>query len=188
MKPATLTPEIIVRASNVSMEAHVGQKRKYTGEPYWVHCLAVATQVEAWKGTDAMIAAAYLHDTLEDTDMSESRLHYLFGAEVANLVIELTDSFTPEECPDLNRAQRKRLEAQRYASRVSLEARVIKLADIADNTATIEQHDKSGFAQIYLAEKAHLVSLIGGSLNQWLALVESGAGGSTAAAALPATR
>jgi (p)ppGpp synthase/HD superfamily hydrolase len=160
-----MTPSILVKAMNVSMEAHSGQVRKYTGEPYWNHCRAVAEQVAAWEGTLAMQCAAYLHDTLEDTDMSELRLKALFGYEVLNLVVELTDQYTPAMYPGHNRAARKLMEAARLGT-CSLEARVIKLADIADNTKSIVAHDP-GFATTYLAEKARLLSVIGDSRNQW---------------------
>lgn len=160
-----MAPEIVALASNVAMSAHAGQKRKYTGAPYWTHCLAVATQVELWGGTPEMVAAAYLHDTIEDTDVTEARLYKIFGPVVTGLVVELTDEFTKEKYPLMNRAQRKEAEADRIG-RLSLEARVIKLADMQDNTSTIELHDP-GFAKVYLAEKARVYSLIGNSLNEW---------------------
>jgi (p)ppGpp synthase/HD superfamily hydrolase len=160
-----MTPRIIVLASNVSMAAHWHQTRKYTGEPYWNHVRNVAIQVEAWGGTPEMIAAAYLHDVLEDTDETAERLLAIFGPVVVGYVEELTDHFTKERYPDMNRAERKDAEARRLAT-ASLEARVIKLADMADNTASIEAHDP-GFAKTYLREKAFLESLIGGALNEW---------------------
>jgi (p)ppGpp synthase/HD superfamily hydrolase len=160
-----MTPKIIVLASNVAMAAHWHQQRKYTGEPYFTHCLAVATQVEAWGGTPEMIAAAYLHDVLEDTDETAERLLAIFGPVVIGYVQELTDHFTKERYPSFNRAERKDAEARRLAT-ASLEARVIKLADMADNTASIEKHDP-GFAKTYLREKAFLHSLIGGALDEW---------------------
>lgn len=160
-----MTPLLVSRASNFAMERHAGQVRKYTGAPYWTHCLAVATQVELWGGTPEMIAAAYLHDTIEDTETSDDEIRQLFGDVVASLVVELTDEYTPGRYPDMNREARKAAEAVRIAT-ISLEARVIKLADMADNTATIEQHDP-GFARVYLREKARVYSLIGNSLNEW---------------------
>jgi (p)ppGpp synthase/HD superfamily hydrolase len=160
-----MTPKIIVLASNVAMAAHWHQTRKYTGEPYFNHVLAVATQVEAWGGTPEMIAAAYLHDVLEDTDETAERLLAIFGPVVVGYVQELTDKFTKARYPKLNRAERKVAEARRLAT-ASLEARVIKLADMADNTASIEKHDP-GFAKTYLREKAFLLSLIGGAFDEW---------------------
>jgi (p)ppGpp synthase/HD superfamily hydrolase len=161
----TLTPRIVAVASNVAMEAHHKQVRKYTGEPYWTHCLAVARQVEEWGGTPEMIAAAYLHDVLEDTDYPLTRLYEVFGSPVVNIVRELTDEYTKERYPTLNRAERKDAEARRLG-RISLEARVVKLADINDNTSSIVAHDPN-FARTYLREKAFVLAMIGDPLTEW---------------------
>jgi (p)ppGpp synthase/HD superfamily hydrolase len=160
-----MTPRIVALASNVAMEAHHKQVRKYTGAPYWTHCLAVATQVELWGGTPEMIAAAYLHDVLEDTDYPLTRLYEVFGSPVVNLVRELTDEFTKDRYPAMNRAERKDAEARRLG-RVSLEARVIKLADINDNTSSIVAHDPN-FAKVYLREKAFVLAMIGDPLTEF---------------------
>src|SRR5690554_7582422 len=58
----------------------VGQRRKYTGEPYWMHTAAVAEAVKESGGTPEMVAAAHLHDTVEDrseehTSELQSRPH-----------------------------------------------------------------------------------------------------------------
>ena len=50
--------------------AAIGQKRKYSGDDYIVHPARVASIVTRHGGTDEMIAAAWLHDTVEDTDVS----------------------------------------------------------------------------------------------------------------------
>lgn len=155
----------VARAMNVSMEAHRGQTRKYTGEPYWLHCLAVYDQVTAWGGTEAMRCAALLHDTLEDTDLPKERLLRVFGTEVFELVLELTDEFTHEKYPRLNRAERKRLEAERIA-RTSVEARVIKLADINNNTESITEHDRD-FTKVFVPEKNRLLALMGNPLAEF---------------------
>lgn len=160
-----LTPRKIALAMNVSMEAHAGQVRKYTGDPYWLHCLAVYDQVKAWGGTEDMLCAALLHDTLEDTTVGEYRLWKAFGGDVLELVIELTDEFTSAAYPGMNRAERKRREARRLG-KCSVEARVIKLADMADNTSSIVAHDP-GFAKTYLAEKAYVLTLLGDPLTEW---------------------
>lgn len=169
-----MTPHAVAIAMNMSMEAHHGQKRKYTGDPYWLHCLAVYDQVKEWGGTEAMLCAALLHDTLEDTDVSEARIYRAFGQTVLDLVLELTDEFTSEAYPAMNREARKRAEAIRISG-ISLEARVIKLADMADNTKSIVAHDP-GFARVYLAEKARVLDLIGNSLDEWRTRNEAHAG------------
>mgnify|MGYP001824179600 CR=1 FL=1 len=149
---------MVARARYFASKKHAGQQRKYTGEPYIVHPIAVADRVRANGGNANMVAAALLHDVLEDTDATVAEIEGMTNKEVAMLVVELTDQYTKEFYPELNRATRKGLEARRLA-KVSDEAKAIKLADMADNTATIVEHDPA-FAKVYLREKAELLELM----------------------------
>lgn len=150
---------MVARARYFAAKAHAGQKRKYTGEPYIVHPIAVSDRVRMAGGTADMVAAALLHDVLEDTDATVDEVEAITNREVAMLVLELTDQYTKDFYPELNRKTRKRLEAKRLAE-VSMPAKLIKLADMADNTATITQHDPA-FAKVYLQEKAELLEWMG---------------------------
>jgi (p)ppGpp synthase/HD superfamily hydrolase len=131
----------------IAARAHDGQLRKYTGEHYILHPIAVAELVADKGGSLEMQAAALLHDVLEDTLVTHAelrtKLHQLDSdrAEaVLALVVELTDVYTKESFPELNRKQRKELEAQRLA-KCSSEARAIKRADMQDNTSSILARD-----------------------------------------------
>lgn len=146
----------LAKADRFAAMAHTGQVRKYTGDPYIVHPRAVAAKVAERGGTVDMIAAALLHDVLEDTPIDYDTLKEGFGQEVAYLVWELTDEYTTEAFPQLNRAVRKAMEATRL-SKVSDAAKEIKLCDLMDNTSTIVEHDPHGFAPVYLREKAALL-------------------------------
>lgn len=139
--------------------AHIGQVRKYTGEPYVEHTIAVAVAVAEAGGTAPMVHAAILHDVLEDTDISYKELLFVFGPEVANLVNELTDLYTTQRYPDWNRAIRKGLEAERLG-KASDEAKAIKRADIANNWGSILEHDPK-FAKVYLKEKEAMLKAMG---------------------------
>jgi (p)ppGpp synthase/HD superfamily hydrolase len=136
---------------------HKDQLRKYTNEPYIVHPIAVADLVRTINARDEMVAAALLHDVLEDTDATPDELRALFGDEVTNLVIDLTDVFVDTELHG-NRKIRKAKEAERLAG-VSADAQTIKVADMIDNTKTIVAHDP-GFARVYLREKAALFKVL----------------------------
>ena len=136
-------------------EAHTGQKRKYTGDDYIVHPMAVAELVRKHGGSKVQVAAALLHDTVEDTSVTNADVKELFGGEVANLVHWLTDTSRPS---DGNRAIRKGIDADRLAS-APAEAQFVKVADLVDNTTTIVVHDKS-FAKVYLKEKNHLLKIM----------------------------
>jgi guanosine-3',5'-bis(diphosphate) 3'-pyrophosphohydrolase len=81
--------ELVQRAYRVAEEAHREQKRN-SGEPYINHCLAVATILANLRVPPEVIAAALLHDTVEDTDVTLDDLRRDFGEVVANLVDGVT--------------------------------------------------------------------------------------------------
>jgi (p)ppGpp synthase/HD superfamily hydrolase len=144
-----MTNSELARIFATAAHGAVGQVRKYTFEPYITHPTEVAMIVEQTPGaTDNMIAAAFLHDTLEDTKVKFTDLVGIFGAEVAGLVVWLTDVSKPS---DGNRATRKALDCAHIAEAPS-EAQTIKVADIISNVTSILAHDED-FARVYLLEK-----------------------------------
>jgi (p)ppGpp synthase/HD superfamily hydrolase len=150
-------PTLEERARAFATAAHerVGQKRKYTGEPYITHPAAVVELVSSVPHDEPMVAAAWLHDTLEDTGVSLEELRAAFGDQVADLVVELTDVSRPE---DGNRAQRKAKDLAHTAT-TSPRAKTIKLADLIDNVRSINERDPA-FAVVYLAEKRALLEVL----------------------------
>jgi guanosine-3',5'-bis(diphosphate) 3'-pyrophosphohydrolase len=140
--------ELVSRALAFAGDAHasVQQIRKYTGEPYINHPVEVMGIVKgAAHYTDVMLAAALLHDTIEDTPVTFEDVLAAFGPEVAAMVLDLTD-----QCHEGNRAARKAAEARRLGT-IPPDAQTVKLADIISNTASIVAHDP-GFAMLYLRE------------------------------------
>ena len=127
--------------------AAIGQKRKYSGDDYIVHPQRVAAIVEKHGGTDEMIAAAWLHDTVEDTDVTPDLITKMFGDDVASIVEGLTDVSLPS---DGNRAKRKSIDRMHSAS-ASTESQFVKCADIIDNSWDIAENDLS-FAKVYKSE------------------------------------
>lgn len=124
---------LIVRAFDFAARKHSDQRRKGAArEPYINHLAEVAELVaRASEGTDPeLIAAAILHDTVEDTATTKAELTELFGVEVANLVGEVTDN------KSLEKEVRKRLQIE-TAPHKSLRAKVIKLADKTSNLRAI---------------------------------------------------
>jgi (p)ppGpp synthase/HD superfamily hydrolase len=150
---------IYSRAIGFARAAHHGQKRKWTGDDYVVHPIAVGFALYLDDEPAEVVMAGILHDVLEDTDKRPIDISLQFGYFVKDLVVELTDVYTTDAYPTCNRAWRKTAEADRLA-RVSASARRIKRADIADNAKTIELHDKGGFASVWLKEKAYLLSVL----------------------------
>jgi (p)ppGpp synthase/HD superfamily hydrolase len=148
---------MIERARVFATAAHaaVGQVRKYTFEPYIVHPAEVVSIVATVAHTDEMLAAAYLHDVVEDTGVTIADIRAEFGEEVADLVSWLTDVSRPE---DGNRAVRKARDREHIAM-APAGAHTVKLADLIANTRSIVAHDPA-FATIYLAEKRLLLEVL----------------------------
>lgn len=133
--------------------AHRGQTRKYHGTPYIQHPVAVANRVGAVDGhTPEMLAAALLHDVVEDCGVQQATIVRLFGETVGTYVHWLTDQTTLAMG---NRKVRKAMTAARLAH-APTEVHTIKLADLLDNTADIAEHDAK-FAPTYLAEVENLL-------------------------------
>jgi (p)ppGpp synthase/HD superfamily hydrolase len=150
--------DIVRKAQVYAMAAHaaVGQRRKYTNEPYIVHPAEVAKIVAGVPGsTPDMVAAAWLHDVVEDTGCTYTDIHMAFGADIAALVGWLTDVSKPE---DGNRAVRKAIDREHTAA-APAEAQTIKLADLISNSRSIMAHDPE-FARVYLAEKRALLEVM----------------------------
>jgi (p)ppGpp synthase/HD superfamily hydrolase len=150
--------DVVRKAQVYAMAAHaaVGQRRKYTNEPYIVHPAEVAKIVASVPGsTPDMVAAAWLHDVVEDTGVTIETVRAEFGAEVADLVAWLTDVSRPE---DGNRAHRKARDREHTAA-APAEAQTIKLADLISNTRSIMAHDPK-FAVTYLEEKRALLAVM----------------------------
>lgn len=151
----------IIRAARIFAEnAHKEQLRKYTCEPYINHPVNVAILVNSVKHDNNMLAAALLHDVIEDTHYTISDISKEFGCDVADLVENLTDISVPT---DGNRKIRKEIDRM-HTSLSSNRAKTIKIADLIDNSKNILEHDPK-FAVVYMAEKKAMLNvLIGGDL------------------------
>lgn len=147
---------LIDEAKQLAGKAHEGQFRKYSGMPYIVHPVEVATIVQTVEGhTDEMIAAALLHDVVEDTDYTFEDIAEQVSPEVAELVRGLTEVSRPQ---DGNRALRKAMDREFLAIQ-SAEVQTIKYADIISNTQDIRANDPK-FAEIYIAEMKLLLDVM----------------------------
>lgn len=133
-----------------------GHQKRANGKPYYGHLNNVAAWVATFQGSDDMIAAAWLHDVIEDTATDLEEILKFFGDNVCGLVDELTDKNPPR--PGVNRRTRKQRELERLAT-ASQNAQLIKLADIIDN---LEQSDDLDpvFRKIYLKELGDLIEVL----------------------------
>ena len=149
--------DVISRAKAFATAAHaaVHQVRKYTGEPYICHPAAVARIVQSVRHTEEMVAAAWLHDVVEDTGIELDTIRTEFGDAVADLVYWLTDK---SKSSDGNRETRKALDRAHLAI-APPEAQTIKLADLIDNALTIDKYDPN-FARVYRHERDRLLEVM----------------------------
>jgi hypothetical protein len=175
-----------------AIELHGNQKRKYTGEPYYVHLaevigilrLCAADGESLPKG---FIEVAICHDLLEDVpfcntlylselffELSEKKPFDFDKTAVIEAIEWLTEKYTSKDYLNLNRKERKILENDRlsgffdslneYYNDPCFEiVGCVKLADMISNTISISEHDPS-FAKVYLQEKKHLLRLF--SMNK----------------------
>jgi (p)ppGpp synthase/HD superfamily hydrolase len=158
MPDAACLSSLEERALAFAKAAHesIDQRRKYTNEKYICHPIAVAEIVRTVPHTSEMIAAALLHDCVEDVDtVSIVDIENHFGSEVGRLVWHLTDI---SRLDDGNRAVRKEMDRQHIA-KAPPEAKTIKLADLIDNTASIKESDPD-FWRVYRHEKLRLLEVL----------------------------
>jgi guanosine-3',5'-bis(diphosphate) 3'-pyrophosphohydrolase len=120
---------LVSEAAELAARRHNGMARKGRGnEPYINHLAEVANLLSAaTDGADAeLVAAGWLHDTIEDTETTREELAQKFSERVAALVVECTDDMS------LPKPERRRLQVVN-ASHKSPSARLIKIADKISN-------------------------------------------------------
>lgn len=145
--------KIVKRAIDVSRESHKNQFRK-SGEEYFVHPKRVAQIVKRFKRSkrlNQLVAAALLHDTVEDTTLSLKDVKSLFGGLISNLVEELTS----------DEQKIKRQGKAQYLSEkmknMSSWALVIKLSDRLDNVSDLKTA-KPDFVRRYRDETLYILN------------------------------
>lgn len=140
-----------------AIEAHGTQTRKYTHEPYITHPISVALILQQHypQASYSMIAAALLHDVVEDTSVTLEYLNYHFGSMITGLVRGLTDHSRPENG---NRKVRKKID-RRFMAIQDAPVQIIKCADLIHNTTSIVAHSPE-FAKVYLPEAYKLLRVM----------------------------
>lgn len=139
---------LVTRAADFAARRHVAQHRKGTArEPYVNHLAEVATLLAetAAEPDAALVAAGWLHDTLEDTQTDREALEQLFGPRVAALVAEVTDD------KSLPKAERKRRQVE-AAPHKSAGAKAIKIADKTSNLRSLTASPPEGWERQRIAD------------------------------------
>lgn len=147
---------LVQEALMLAIKAHDGQRRKYTGEPYSIHPIGVSKIVETVDHTPEMIAAALLHDVVEDTPVTFREIKDQFGSVVAEYVHYCTNV---SEKDDGNRKFRKKMDADHFALGPA-ESQTIKVADLIHNSQTIIPLDQKFFHKAYKYEKQYMMDVL----------------------------
>jgi guanosine-3',5'-bis(diphosphate) 3'-pyrophosphohydrolase len=160
------TDLILQKVEAFANDAHGSQTRRYSPDPYMVHPVRVMQMCRDYLPQLPVLAAALLHDVLEDTPVNEEQLSSFLSHEMTNedatltmkYVVELTDIYTKQNYPQWNRRKRRDMEMERL-SVTSGEAQTIKYADIIDNSGDITVNDPD-FARVFLNESWKLLQKI----------------------------
>jgi hypothetical protein len=133
---------LLVTAAAFAAHKHRDQRRKVGDVPYVNHPLAVARTLTEEGGVDdaVTLAAAMLHDTIEDTATTREELAREFGEAVAAVVMEVTDD------KSLAKLERKRQQVA-HAAHLSARARLVKLADKLDNLRDLVRQPPKGWGE-----------------------------------------
>ncbi len=158
--------KILQAVRDYADQAHGEQMRKYEPKRYIVHPEEVMEICREYTDELPVLAAALLHDVLEDTPVKEHDIAKFLeplmsqaeAKEALNLTVDLTDMYTKQAYPHLNRRQRKDKENERL-SKAAPKAQTIKYADIISNAVDITAHDKH-FGRVYLQEMETLLSVM----------------------------
>ncbi len=134
--PPLTGEQLVCRAFEFAYQLHKGQKRA-SGEPYIAHPVAVAGLLRGLGGDSAMIAAGFLHDVVEDTEVTADEIEAIFGAEVRHLVEGVT------KLSKFNFDSKKDQQAENFrrmflAMAQDIRVIVVKLADRLHNMRTLE--------------------------------------------------
>lgn len=133
--------ELITKAYNLAEEKHEGQFRS-SGEPYFIHPVAVANILADLNMDDETIMAGLLHDILEDTDLSYDSMKEMFGEEITKLVDGVT-KLKKLSYKSKQENQAENLRKMVLAMSKDIRVVIVKLADRLHNMRTLEYMNRN---------------------------------------------
>jgi (p)ppGpp synthase/HD superfamily hydrolase len=159
---------LILKAAALAVRAHEGQRRKYNNRPYVTHPARVAGRVGLLPDvTEEMVAAAYLHDVLEDTMVTREEIERETSPQVGYYVDWMTNKSKGLSLP---RAERKAMDRKRLAE-APPQVKQIKLLDRIDNLTEMAGANDD-FKKVYAQESLLLAETLGpGSLTDELVVL-----------------
>lgn len=134
---------------------HAGQTRKMTKTPYFLHPMEVAAIVGTMTDDETVIAAALLHDTVEDTDATLPEIAGRFGERVASLVASETEPKCADVAPDKTWEARKNASLEALAACADEAVLMIWLGDKLSNMRSIAREYRAKGEAIWQAFHQH---------------------------------
>lgn len=131
-----LNTELLDRAIIFAVKAHAGTERRGKGFPYIVHPMEAMEIVATITPDQEMLAAAALHDTVEDTDVTIERIREEFGERIANLVASESDVMVEGVSEEDSWHARKQAAIDRLAA-APRDAKIVALGDKLSNMRAI---------------------------------------------------
>ena len=161
------TDLVLKQILNLATEAHNTQTRK-DGSPFINHPIAVAQNLYHFGFKDIeLLSAALLHDVLEDTDYTLDSLMFkltkivdsTFATVVCGYVINMTNPYSKDNYPTLNRKARKDLEIKDFKSWINPNLKALKLSDILSNLREFDALNID-FAKTYIMEDFEIIKIL----------------------------
>lgn len=131
-----LNTELLDRAIIFAVHAHAGTERRGKGYPYIIHPMEAVEIVATMTADQELLAAAALHDTVEDTDVTVEQLRDEFGERIASLVADESDEMPEDMSEEASWHLRKQAAIDRL-SKASHDAKMVALGDKLSNMRAI---------------------------------------------------
>ena len=131
-----LDTQLLDRAIVFAVRAHAGTERRGKGFPYIVHPMEAVEIVSTMTPDQELLAAAALHDTVEDTDVTVEEIRREFGDRIASIVASESDTFEEGVSEEESWHSRKRAAIERL-SKASRDAKIVALGDKLSNMRAI---------------------------------------------------
>ena len=131
-----LNTELLDRAIIFAVKAHAGTERRGKGFPYIVHPMEAVEIVSTMTTDQELLAAAALHDTVEDTPVTVEQIRAEFGDRIANLVASESDTFEADVSEEDSWHSRKQAAIDRLAA-ASHDAKIVAMGDKLSNMRAI---------------------------------------------------
>ncbi len=131
-----LTTDLLDRAIDFAVKAHAGTERRGKGFPYIVHPMEAMAIVATITPDQELLAAAALHDTVEDTDVTVEEIRSLFGDRIASIVASESDSLPAGLSEEESWHGRKQAAIDRLAM-ASRDSKIVALGDKLSNMRAI---------------------------------------------------